>query len=56
MDSNDQACTLTATCQKPTPVELELENARLQRLVADLLERNQRLRSELKMAQRPLSY
>jgi hypothetical protein len=45
-----------AVCEKPTPVELELENARLQKLVADLLVRNQELRSELKLAQRALKY
>ncbi len=37
-----------AVCEKPTPIELELENARLQKLVADLLVRNQELRAELK--------
>jgi len=30
-----------AVCEKPTHIELELENARLQKLVADLLVRNQ---------------
>lgn len=39
-----------------TPAELELENARLQKLVADLLVKNQQLRLELKIAQRLPSY
>ena len=39
--------------EQPTPIELEQENARLQRLVADLLVRNQQLRIELKLAQSP---
>jgi hypothetical protein len=37
----------------PTSSDLEMENARLQKLVADLLMRNQQLRIELKLAQRP---
>jgi hypothetical protein len=47
---------MIATSEKPTPVELELENARLQKLVADLLVRNQQLRIELKAAQRAPNY
>ena len=45
-----------AVSEKPTHIELELENARLQKLVADLLVRNQELRVELKLAQRSLKY
>ena len=45
-----------AVCEKPTHIELEMENARLQKLVADLLVRNQELRIELKLAQRALNY
>ena len=45
-----------AVCEKPTHIELEQENARLQKLVADLLVRNQELRVELKLAQRALKY
>jgi hypothetical protein len=44
-----------AVCEKQTPTELEMENARLQKLVADLLVRNQQLRIELKSAQRALN-
>ncbi len=47
---------IAAVCEKPTPIELEMENARLQQLVADLLVRNQQLRSELKLAQRALNH
>ena len=39
-----------------TPAELELENARLQKLVADLIVKNQQLRLALKIAQRLPSY
>ena len=45
-----------AVCEKRTSTELEMENARLQQLVADLLVRNQQLRAELKLAQRALKY
>jgi hypothetical protein len=45
-----------AVCEKPTAIELEFENARLQKLVADLLVRNQQLRAELKLAQSALKY
>ncbi len=45
-----------AVSEKPTPIDLEQENARLQKLVADLLVRNQQLRSELNLAQRALKY
>lgn len=41
-----------AICEKPTSVELEAENARLQKLVADLLVKNQQLRAALQAAQR----
>ena len=44
------------THERLTPIELEQENARLQRLVADLLVKNQQLRLELKVAQRVSSY
>ena len=43
-------------CEKPADLELELENARLQRLVADLIVKNQQLRLELKVARRVLSH
>ncbi len=56
MDSTYRATTLTAIGEKQTPVELEMENARLQKLVADLLVRNQQLRVELKAAQRVPSH
>jgi hypothetical protein len=56
MDYTTRANTVTAACEKLTPQELELENARLQRLVADLLVRNQQLRVELKAAQRGSSH
>jgi hypothetical protein len=49
METNPPATMLIA----PTSSDLEMENARLQRLVADLLMRNQQLRTELKLAQRP---
>lgn len=49
METNPSATILIA----PTPSDLEMENARLQKLVADLLMRNQQLRMELKLAQRP---
>ena len=52
MDFHTQGTTLTVTRTKPTAIELEQENARLQRLVADLLVKNQHLRVELKAAQR----
>ena len=39
-----------AVCEKPTHIELELENARLQKLVAELLARNQQLRQALESA------
>lgn len=45
-----------AVREKQTPMELEMENARLQQLVADLLVRNQQLRIELKSAQRLLNH
>jgi hypothetical protein len=45
-----------ATHQRLTPAELELENARLQLLVADLVVKNQQLRLALKIAQRLPSY
>lgn len=45
-----------AAHREMTPAELELENARLQKLVADLLVKNQQLRLELKIAQRLPSY
>jgi hypothetical protein len=56
MHSNAPATTLTPACAKPTSAELELENSRLQRLVADLLVTNQQLRVELKALQRAPSY
>jgi hypothetical protein len=37
MESTTYAGPLTAAAEKPTPVELEQENARLHKLVADLL-------------------
>ena len=52
MDFNTQCTSLTAAKNGPVPAELELENARLHRLVADLLVKNQQLRVELKAAQR----
>lgn len=51
METNTPATNLIA----PTSSDLEMENARLQKLVADLLMRNQQLRIELKSAQRPQS-
>jgi hypothetical protein len=45
-----------AVSEKQTHTELEMENARLQQLVADLLVRNQQLRIALKSAQRAPSY
>ena len=45
-----------ATPREISPAELELENARLQKLVADLLVKNQQLRLALKIAQRLPSY
>jgi hypothetical protein len=53
---NSNASTLKAVDEGPTTAELEIENARLQRLVADLLMRNQQLRVELKSAQRALTH
>ena len=38
--------------ERPTPDELERENARLQKLVAELLARNQQLRQALEYANR----
>ena len=52
MDSKNQATTWIVAGVKPTVAEIELENTRLQRLVADLLVKNQQLRVELKAAQR----
>ena len=52
MDFKIQGTTLTIARDKPPVAELEAENARLQRLVADLLVKNQQLRVELKTAQR----
>lgn len=49
METNSSATTLIA----PSSSDLEMENARLQKLVADLLMRNQQLRIELKSVQRP---
>jgi hypothetical protein len=51
MDTNIQHRNVTPACEKLTPMELEQENARLHRLVADLLVRNQQLRTELITAQ-----
>jgi hypothetical protein len=51
MDTNIQLRNVTPVCEQLTPMELELENARLHRLVADLLVRNQQLRTELITAQ-----
>jgi hypothetical protein len=56
MNANAQATHPSAVCEKPADLELELENARLQRLVADLIVKNQQLRLELKVAQRVLSH
>ena len=56
MESTTYAGPLTAAAEKPTPVELEQENARLHKLVADLLVKNQQLRLELKLLQRATSY
>jgi hypothetical protein len=53
---NSNASTLKAVDEGPTTAELEIENARLQRLVAALLMRNQQLRVELKSAQRALTH
>jgi hypothetical protein len=36
--------------ERPTPQDLERENARLQKLVAELLARNQQLRQALEFA------
>ncbi len=69
MDSNAQTTTPTAVREMPAKLnqelslepsldlnlELEQENARLHKLVADLLVRNQQLRLELKVAQRVLT-
>ena len=54
MDGKNRATPLVVAREKPTMVELELENSRLQRLVADLLVKNQQLRIELKAVQRPI--
>ena len=56
MESNTHAGTLTAAAEKLTAAELQHENARLQKLVADLLVKNQQLRLELKLVQRATSY
>jgi len=47
-----EGTTLTVSRDQATLAQLEQENARLQRLVADLLMKNQQLRVELKAAQR----
>jgi hypothetical protein len=44
--------TWKAVDERPTPDELERENARLQKLVAELLARNQQLRQALEYANR----
>ena len=44
--------TWKAIDERPTPDELERENARLQKLVAELLARNQQLRQALEYANR----
>lgn len=44
--------TLKAVDERPTPEDLERENARLQKLVAELLARNQQLRQALEYATR----
>jgi hypothetical protein len=56
MESNTYAGTLTAAAEKLTTAELEHENSRLQKLVADLLVKNQQLRLELKLVQRATGY
>lgn len=56
MNSIAQATHPTTVCETPADLELALENARLQRLVADLIVKNQQLRLELKVAQRVLSH
>jgi hypothetical protein len=56
MESNTYAVTLTAAAEKLTTAELEHENSRLQKLVADLLVKNQQLRLELKLVQRATGY
>jgi hypothetical protein len=53
MDAHAQEA--TSASAKPAAAELEAENSRLQRLVADLLIKNQQLRVELKAARRPTS-
>jgi hypothetical protein len=55
MDLHNQAATLVDKRDQPTMAQLEQENGRLQRLVADLLIKNQQLRIELKAAQRSSS-
>jgi hypothetical protein len=52
MDFDTQCASLTVAKERPVMAELELENGRLHRLVADLLIKNQQLRVELKAAQR----
>ena len=39
------------TVERPTPLDLQAENNRLQKLVADLLVKNQQLRVALRAAQ-----
>ena len=51
MRTNETASTLTPAYDVQT-LELEIENARLQRLIADLLIKNQQLRAELLAVQR----
>ena len=56
MNFQIQKNTMNASSHTLTLAELEAENARLQRLVADLLVKNQHLRVELKAAQRAPSF